>query len=118
MSQRMSDVYLFYGVHYSNNYLYKNILEGFQSQSGLNCFIAASRDGSKMHVQDKLIENGQQVVKLLEKDAAVVVCGSKKFVASIEDCFIKILQPTNADPKKLLQDLKQKKTFLWESWGE
>jgi sulfite reductase alpha subunit-like flavoprotein len=111
----MSLVYLFYGVHYSANYLYQSALEEFQVKRGLNCHIAASRDAKSAHVQDKLKECKLEVLELLEKHASVLVCGSRKFVASVEDCLVNIL---GEEGKTFLEELKHTKRFLWESWGE
>ena len=106
------NVYLYYGVHYSNNYLYKNTLEEL---SGLHCYIAGSRDVPSLHVQDKLREKQEEVALLLEKKAVVLVCGTRKFVGSIEKY---LLETIGSDAKAILEEMKQSKRFLWESWGE
>ncbi len=69
---------LFFGCrHKAEDYIYQEELEGYEGEgvlSGLH--VAFSRDqAEKVYVQDLMEKGGEEVYRLLEKQAYFYVCG-------------------------------------------
>ncbi|MBA3313115.1 MAG: sulfite reductase subunit alpha [Planctomycetota bacterium] len=76
--------WLFFGDrHEATDFLYRDQLEGWKATGLLTRMdLAFSRDGDgKVYVQDRMLQNGEELWRWLEDGASVFVCGDAKRMA-------------------------------------
>jgi len=119
--RQTAETWLFYGTRYMSDYLYKHELEAVSSES-FRLIVAASRDQSGHHVQDRILEQSKHIAELLlSKSSLVYVCGSSSFAETVFQHLSSVIQEFGILPKpeadQLLRGWQQEKRYLQELWG-
>ncbi len=88
--------HLYYGCRSNDEILYKDKLVKMQSSGVVHLHLAQSRQKGKpnMYVQDKLLENGKEVARILlcKESAHFYICGDAKVARSCSEACIEILK--------------------------
>jgi sulfite reductase (NADPH) flavoprotein alpha-component len=105
----------------ASDYLYQDELEAFQSKGMLQKLSTVfSRDQEEKHYVSHLIEKeGEQIMKWIEKDAILYVCGSKdKLAVSVRESLLKVIARYNncsaEDAMATFEELKARKQYQEE----
>ena len=116
LNDTASSIYLFYGVHHSDNYLYKNEIE--RMRDIVNIILAASRDtNEKVYVANTLIKHSYVVFNLLTKeDAYLCVCGSKSFSSSVTNAIVNILNDNGISGNDYINLMRETGRHIEECW--
>jgi sulfite reductase alpha subunit-like flavoprotein len=85
-------------------------------------YVATSREGRRVYVQDRLRGEGALVWRLLEAGAYVYVCGSQPMREGVREAFVDIVgdhgEMTRAGAEAWLQDLETThKRYRPDLWG-
>ena len=104
------DNWLFFGnPHFTQDFLYQTELQGYL-KSGLltKLSVAFSRDqADKIYVQDRIRENGAELVAWLEKGAHLYVCGDgTRMAKDVHQALLDILTDAGKDAEAYLTDLR------------
>jgi NADPH-ferrihemoprotein reductase len=88
MGRKIGEMVLFFGCRHPNeDYIYRSELEDMlkESEGKLRIVTAFSRvEGQKkLYVQDKMKEEGSNVLRLLEYDATLYICGRASMAREI-----------------------------------
>lgn len=111
--------WLFFGnPHFTTDFLYQAELIKYRDSGLLTNFdVAFSRDqANKIYVQDRLIQNGEQVFQWLEEGAHVYICGdANRMAKDVHNALIQIIQ-THGDQDEAgaieyLEQLRQAQRF-------
>lgn len=90
------DNWLFFGnPHFTQDFLYQTELQDLQKRGVLNQLdVAFSRDqAKKVYVQDRLLENGEQVYQWLSNGAHVYICGDgARMAKDVHNALLEIVQ--------------------------
>lgn len=109
------DNWLFFGERkQQEDFYYQEELLDWEHQGFVKITTAFSRDQEhKIYVQDRILEEKEQIWKWLEKGAVVFVCGDAKNMAkSVEQTFLQIFEDNGKDPKLFLKELRQQGRYL------
>ena len=105
----------------ASDFLYKDELQAFQTKGMLHKLSTAfSRDQEKKQYVSHIIEKeGEQIMKWIENDAILYVCGSKdKLAVSVRESLVKIIADHNncstEDAMATFEELKSKKQYQEE----
>ncbi|MCH9609238.1 MAG: Sulfite reductase [NADPH] flavoprotein alpha-component [Chlamydiales bacterium] len=111
-----SENWIFFGEQREAfDFYYKDEWQKYIEMNQLRFDTAFSRDGKeKIYVQDRMLENQEEIWKWLEKGAYFFVCGDAKKMARDVDLTLKqiIQNHTNIDPKDYIKKLKSEKRYL------
>ncbi len=118
-SEAQGKNWLFFGnPSFTQDFLYQVEWQGYKKSGLLNKIsLAFSRDQEhKIYVQDRLIENGQEVYDWLQQGAHVYVCGDAMHMAKdVEAALITIIHThgniSQADAKQYLVDMRKSKRY-------
>lgn len=113
------DNWLFFGnPNFTQDFLYQTELQDFLKRGVLTRLdVAFSRDqASKIYVQDRIEENGDQIYKWLEKGAHLYICGDgARMAKDVHLALIKVLMKyggmTEEQAQEYLDDLRSNKRF-------
>ncbi|XP_059057230.1 methionine synthase reductase [Achroia grisella] len=107
------------------DFIYEQELNNFIENGTLNklstAFSRVSGDGAK-YIQDALIENGEDLIKLIEDGASIYVAGDLKNMAvqikeTIIKCFMTHDNKTEEEAKKILCAMQNEKRYIMDSWN-
>ncbi|CCH60125.1 hypothetical protein TBLA_0C03210 [Henningerozyma blattae CBS 6284] len=106
---------LFYGSRNEDDYLYKNEWPKYSESLGntFEMIVCHSRlpGSKKVYVQDKLNENRQEVLKLLDAGAFIYICGDAKHMArDVNKVLTDILQSKGMNEEEATNVLKTFRT--------
>jgi len=88
--------WLFFGnQNFTDDFLYQTELQDFQERGVLNRIdLAFSRDqADKVYVQQRIVEQGQDVYQWLENGASLYICGDgSKMAKDVHDALLEVIQ--------------------------
>jgi cytochrome P450 / NADPH-cytochrome P450 reductase len=116
---------LFFGFrHPDQDYLYQDELQEFEKMGAVRVIAVPSRAPSepKTYVQDRILEQGADVWRLIEADAMIFVCGNANTMApavrrAFTDLFRKQTGKPQADANAWLAALRAEHRYLEDIWG-
>ncbi|KAL7634297.1 UNVERIFIED_CONTAM: hypothetical protein RMT77_015627 [Armadillidium vulgare] len=121
---------LFFGCrHKDRDFLYRHELMAFTESGSLSkMFVSFSRDenqseGEPKYVQDNLILQGEEVIKLIDKkNASVYVCGDAKNMSkNVLDTLINLLKKhlslSDVDARRYIAQMQLKNRYLQDVWA-
>lgn len=112
--------WLFFGdQHFVTDFLYQTELQNWKETGTLSKLnVAFSRDQKeKIYVQDKIMQQGAEIVDWLNNGASIYICGSKDpMCADVENTLLQVAQKFgNKSPEgatQFLQELKEDGRYL------
>ena len=121
----LGEVVLYYGCRReATDFIYREEVENWVEQGVItNLYTAFSRDqGSKIYVQNKLAENGEETWKLLARGAHVYICGDAKNMArDVYACFENIIAKngnmTAEQATQYLKNMSVKGRYSADVWS-
>ena len=121
----MAQSLLFFGCRTADvDVLYGDELRGWQDQGLAHVEIACSRpaDGPSRYVQDAVLDCGDAVWELLQREAAVFVCGNAATIApGVRSALMRIFRDRTgageADAWAWLAGLQATDRFVEDIWG-
>ncbi|XP_072932879.1 methionine synthase reductase [Epargyreus clarus] len=125
-SKQAGPIWLFFGCRNPTlDFIYKEELNGFLEKNVLSCLKTAfSRYGDyeTKYVQDAIMENGKEVVKLLKDGAKVFVCGDLKTMATqvkdtLVNCLVKYDGNSTEEAEKNICDMQKNKSYIIDIWN-
>ncbi len=116
--------WLFFGVAYTPNVLYKEELEELQRQFPDNfrmtCAISREQknaEGGKMYIQHRIAENGDELWSLLQKpNTHTYICGLKGMEGGIDEGMSAAASKFGVDWSAYQKDLKKKELWHVETY--
>ncbi|KAM3957079.1 methionine synthase reductase [Aphomia sociella] len=118
--------WLFFGCRDpSLDFIYEEELKCFLDNGTLDKLSTAfSRlEGHNMkYIQDALIENGEDVTKLIKNGSSVFICGDLKTMAAqvketILKCLVKYDNKSQDEAERFLCDMQKEKKYLVDAWS-
>ncbi|XP_038213822.1 methionine synthase reductase [Zerene cesonia] len=99
-----------------NTFLNKNIL------SNLSTAFSRVDNCKNKYVQDALIENAAELIKLIKSGAYVYICGDVKVIASqvkevLIDSLIKYDNITTQEAEKYVNDMQKERRYITDIWN-
>jgi len=75
---RNSKIRLYWGVRYqSSSKIYDHYLEDHtKNDENINLYITHSRQGNKKYVQESILDQREIILKTMEEDGVIMICGS------------------------------------------
>ncbi|XP_026748958.1 methionine synthase reductase [Galleria mellonella] len=122
----MGFAWLFFGCRNpSLDFIYEQELKTFQENGSLNKLSTAFsrvKDCGSKYIQDILIENGEDIIKLIKDGASIFVCGDLKNMGTqvkdtIKKCIMKHDNKSAEEAEKILSDMQKEKRYLIDSWN-
>lgn len=117
-------IMLFFGCRNQNDFIYREELVTVQAQLGDNLEIitAYSRaTTSKVYVQDRVAEESEKILKLLEQGASMYICGQATMAREVDQKLETAAQKTyniaNEDVKAWADTLKRRGKWKADVWG-
>nr|MCU0789959.1 hypothetical protein [Nitratireductor sp.] len=100
---RRRPVHLFFGMrHPDSDFLYREELDGWQSQGRLSRLVTAcSRGPRPRYVQDALRNEAADVADAIARGARVMVCGGREMARGVSEVLAEILAPAGLTPAML-----------------
>lgn len=88
-----NNLLIFGNPHKATDYLYSNEWRTYEAKSQVEIVTAFSRDqAEKIYVQQRIVEQGEKIYKLLQKGAQIFICGSRSNLGqSVRDSFAQVL---------------------------
>eukprot|EP01104_Vermistella_antarctica_P015119 TRINITY_DN4899_c0_g1_i1.p1 TRINITY_DN4899_c0_g1~~TRINITY_DN4899_c0_g1_i1.p1 ORF type:complete len:697 (-),score=133.23 TRINITY_DN4899_c0_g1_i1:1270-3360(-) len=120
--------WLFFGCrHEAHDYLYRSEIESYVDGGVLShlslAFSRDSEDGKVVYVQDKLVENAEEVYRLItEEHASVYVCGdangmAKDVMGALASIFRKCAKVEDVAAQGMVAGLMKEKRLLMDVWA-
>ncbi|CAG4935478.1 unnamed protein product [Parnassius apollo] len=120
-------IWLFFGCRNPNlDFIYKKELENFVSKGVLNklttSFSRWEGCNSKKYIQESILQNGEEVSKLLKEGAKVYICGNVRTMAAqvketLVKCLVEYTSNTQEEAEKFISNLQKNKRYLVDSWN-
>jgi sulfite reductase (NADPH) flavoprotein alpha-component len=108
LAEKLGRSWLFFGNrNFETEFLYQTEWQGFIKSGALTKMdVAFSRDGDKkVYVQDRLLENAQEVYQWLEEGSHFYICGDMKNMARhVQDTLVKIVEKEGVMTKENAQE--------------
>lgn len=108
LAEKPGRSWLFFGNrNFETEFLYQTEWQGFIKSGALTKMdVAFSRDGDKkVYVQDRLLENAQEVYQWLEEGSHFYICGDMKNMARhVQDTLVKIVEKEGVMTKENAQE--------------
>ncbi|EGG23834.1 NADPH-cytochrome-P450 oxidoreductase [Cavenderia fasciculata] len=115
--------HLYFGSRSSKiDYLYKDVLESYANDNIIKLNTAFSREtDKKVYVQDRLLENSQQVCDLIQSGGHIYVCGDAKHMAvdvhqTLQKILVQHLSIDQAEAEQFLHQLEKQKRYQKDTW--
>lgn len=116
---------LFFGCRRSDHdFLYRSELEALKQEGALSqLYVALSREPGqpRTYVQDLLLRHAEQVLPLLDRGAAVYICGdARRMAPAVEAAFVKLLESrglTATDAAAQIEAWKGEGRYLQDVWA-
>lgn len=116
--------WLFFGIPYSANILYKEELEKLQAEfpDNFRLTYAISREeqnaqGGKMYIQDRIAENAEEIWNLLQKpNAHTYICGLKGMEGGIDEGMSAVTSKQGVDWLDYQKQLKKEHRWHVETY--
>ena len=121
----VGEALLFFGFrHPDHDYLYHEELQEFEKMGVVRVVAVASRvpGQPKTYVQDRILEQGADVWRLIEAGAVIFVCGNANTMApAVRRAFLDVFQKqagkSQADADAWLTGLRADHRYLEDIWG-
>ena len=115
---------LFFGCRYPQDYIYEDELRDFEKRGVVRLHTVFSRqpvDG-RSYVQHEMLAHQDEVWELIQKRAAILVCGNANTMApgvrgALADIYRNRTGGSAEDAQSWLADLRSKDRFLEDIWG-
>ncbi|XP_063826435.1 methionine synthase reductase [Ostrinia nubilalis] len=124
---KLGEVWMFFGCRNPKlDFIYENELNGFLENRIINELITSfsriENGCSNKYIQDGIMQNGEQVVKLISEGATIFVCGDMKNMAvqvreAFVKCIVKYQKKTEQDAEKLIANMQTGKRYLVDAWS-
>ncbi|EGC39536.1 NADPH-cytochrome-P450 oxidoreductase [Dictyostelium purpureum] len=115
--------HLFFGCRRSDeDFLYKEELEKYNSDGFIKLYTAFSRETSqKVYVQNRLLENSQQIIDLINNNGNIYICGDAKSMApqvheTLSLIICKHMSIDEADAQAMLHNMEVNHRYQKDVW--
>ena len=100
---RKRPIHMFFGMrHADSDFLYQDELTNWKLDGRLQRLtVTCSRTQSPSYVQDALNEQANEILRLIEKGARVMVCGGRDMAGGVSVALTDILAPVGLTPASL-----------------
>jgi NADPH-ferrihemoprotein reductase len=108
----------------SDGYLYAEEWKDYETRvPNFEVVPAFSQFGSKIHVQDLVVDLKDRIVSLLDQSAAVYICGSADMARNVRNTLMKILMDSKGwseveAERYIMHELKRAKRFQEDVWSD
>ena len=121
----VGDINLFFGCRTDKDFIYKDIITKYESESLLNLHLALSRvpnNGPKTYVQNRLADMGLAASELLmNQDTHYYVCGDARMADSCFEACVELLRNhqtmSRVKAVKHLRDMRVEGRWQTDVWG-
>lgn len=121
----VGQILLFFGCRRSDHdFLYRSELEALKQEGALSqLYVALSREPGqpRTYVQDLLLRHAEQVLPLLDRGAAIYICGDARHMApAVEATFVKLLVSrglTATEAAAQIEAWKSTGRYLQDVWA-
>ncbi|CAG9787624.1 unnamed protein product [Diatraea saccharalis] len=122
----MGTVWLFFGCRHPNSdFIYEKELNMFLNNKTIDRFnksFSRMENAESKYVQDALMHNGEDLVRLIERGASIFICGDLKNMAvavkdTIINCLVKYSNKSQEESKSLLSNMQTEKKYLVDIWS-
>ena len=115
---------LFFGFrHSAQDFIYRSEFEEYQQRGVAQIVTAPSRETErKVYVQNRIVEHGEAVWKLLEAGAVVYVCGdASRMAPSVREAFKAVFSSSSGSEEEAAEEwmvgLQQSGRYLTDVWA-
>ena len=115
---------LFFGCRYPQDYIYEDELRDFEKRGVVRLHTVFSRQSvdGRRYVQHEMLAHQDEVWELIQKRAAILVCGNANTMApgvrgALADIYRNRTGGSAEDAQSWLADLRSKDRFLEDIWG-
>ncbi|MCA9778277.1 MAG: cytochrome P450, partial [Candidatus Eremiobacteraeota bacterium] len=115
---------LFFGFrHFNQDFLYRTEFEDYEKMGVARIVTAPSRESErKVYVQNRIVEEGEEVWKLLEQGGVVYVCGdASRMAPSVREAFKTVFRANFKDDEEASEawilDLQSSGRYLTDVWA-
>jgi len=108
---RNSKIRLYWGVRYqSSSKIYDHYLEDHtKNDENINLYISHSREGNKKYVQESILDQREIILKTMEEDGVIMICGSLSMQHQVLDSLESMVKDCSDLNLELLEEKGQLK---------